>query len=239
MHVDPAKYLLTRLCLRKPGKWHRLSSLRYQHELGENIMAILEMLCVSSKPNTTEHCEIKQEEQEIIDLTLHEMDLQDAMKPPQAPLLEPKVEAGPSSIKIEDIPEQPCEDLSFFAQDHTYAGLPELLNCLSLEELRQLAKDMKIRKPSVNVSSLPHSGADVCHQQNIRTAGSTRGRADETCILAIYFTVLLCAPESKGGKSARSTCTITPPQEVTVGPSASNGDEDPWYISSHFLTYLD
>jgi Fanconi-associated nuclease 1 len=165
VHVDPAKYLLTRLCLRKPGKWHRLSSLRYQHELGDNIMAILEMLCVSSRPNTTEHCEIKQEEQEIIDLTLHEMDLQDAIKPPQAPLLEPKAEAGPSSIKIEDIPEQPCGDLSFLAQDHTYAGLPELLNCLSLEELRQLAKDMKIRKPCVNVSSLPHSGAGICHRK--------------------------------------------------------------------------
>lgn len=156
VHVDPAKYLLTRLCLRKPGKWHRLSSLRYQHELGENIMAILEMLCVSSKPNITEHHAIKQEEQEIIDLTLHEMDLQDAMKPLPAPLLEqPKAEAGPSSIKIEDISEQSCGDLSFFAQDHTYAELPELLNCLSLEELRQLAKDMKIRKPCVNVSSPP------------------------------------------------------------------------------------
>lgn len=65
---------------------------------------------------------------------------------------------------------------------------------------------------------------------SVRTASSTRGRADETRILAIYFTVLLCSSESKGGKSARSTCTITPPQEVTVGPSASNGDEDPWYI---------
>lgn len=156
VHIDPAKYLLTRLCLRKPGKWHRLSSLQYQHELGENITAILEMLCVSSNPNTTEHHAIKQE-QEIIDLTLHEMDLQDSMKSPPASLLEqPKVEAGPSSVKIEDIYDQPCEDLSFFARDHTYAGLPELLNCLSLEELRQLAKDMKIRKPFVNVSSLPH-----------------------------------------------------------------------------------
>jgi len=211
VHVDPAKYLLTRLCLRKPGKWHRLSLLRYQHELGENIMAILEMLCVSSKPNTTEHHAIKQEEQEIIDLTLHEMDLQDAMKPLPAPLLEqPKAEAGPSSIKIEDISEQSCGDLSFFAQDHTYAGLPELLNCLSLEELRQLAKDMKIRKPCANVSSLPILVPMFVINIDICTASSARGRADQMCILAIHFTVLLCSNESKGGKSARSTCTIAP-----------------------------
>jgi len=210
VHVDPAKYLLTRLCLRKPGKWHRLSSLRYQHELGENIMAILEMLCVSSKPNITEHHAIKQEEQEIIDLTLHEMDLQDAMKPLPAPLEQPKAEAGPSSIKIEDISEQSCGDLSFFAQDHTYAELPELLNCLSLEELRQLAKDMKIRKPCVNVSNPPHSSANVCHQQKYFTASSARGCADQMCIIAIYFTVLLCSNQSKGRKSARSTCTNAP-----------------------------
>ena len=74
------------------------------------------------------------------------------MKSP-APLLgQPKAEAGPSSIKVEDISEQPCGDLSFFAQDHTQAELLELLECLSLEELRQLAKDMKIRSTSLNVS---------------------------------------------------------------------------------------
>jgi Fanconi-associated nuclease 1 len=55
---------------------------------------------------------------------------------------------------MEDISEQPCGDLSFFAQDHTHAELPELLECLSLEELRQLAKDMKIRSTSLNVSQL-------------------------------------------------------------------------------------
>jgi hypothetical protein len=210
VHVDPARYLLTRLCLRKPGKWHRLSSLRYQYELGEDITAILEILCVSSKPNTTEHPAIKQE-QDIIDVTLHEMDLQDAMKPPPDSLLEqPKNEAGPSSVKIEDISEQPCGDLSFFAQDHTSAGLPELLNCLSLEELRQLAKDMRIRKPCVNVSCLPILVPIFVMNRDICAASSARGLADQTCILAIYFTILLYSPESKGRKSARGTFTTTP-----------------------------
>ncbi|KAI0295465.1 VRR-NUC domain-containing protein [Russula brevipes] len=150
-----ARYLLIRLCLRKPGKWHRLSSLRYQHELGEKLMTALEVLCVYPKQYPAEEHAIKQEEREIIDLTLDVMDLQDTMSSPPAPLWEqPKAEAGPSSIKIEDIPDQPCGDLSFFAQDHTHAELRELLECLSFEELRHLAKDMKIRKTNLNRAAI-------------------------------------------------------------------------------------
>ena len=54
---------------------------------------------------------------------------------------------------MEDTLQQPCGDLSFFAQDHSHAELPELLDCLSLDELKQLAKDMKI-KTSWNVSKI-------------------------------------------------------------------------------------
>jgi fanconi-associated nuclease 1 len=150
--VDPAKYLLIRLCLRKPGKWHRLSSLNYQHELGKKFTTALEILCASPKHNVNA---IKQEEQEIVDLTLDEMQLGDTTTVPSVSVWQQNyVVEGPSSMKVEDTFEQPCGDLSFFAQDHTYAELPELLECLSLEELRQLEKDLKIKKASRNVSSV-------------------------------------------------------------------------------------
>jgi Fanconi-associated nuclease 1 len=153
VHIDAAKYLLIRLCLRKSGKWHRLNSLKYQHELGEEIVTALETLCVYPRQYLTEEHPIKQEEREIIDLTLDEID---TMKPPFLLSEQSMAEAGPSSIKIEDLSlsEQPCGDLSFFAQDHTHAELSELLECLSLEELRRLGKDMKIRSFSLNVSNL-------------------------------------------------------------------------------------
>jgi hypothetical protein len=154
VHVDAAKYLLIRLCLRKSGKWHRLNSLKYQHELGEEIAPALKTLCVHPRQYSTEERPIKQEEREIIDLTLD--DEIDTIKP-SSPFTEQSIaEAGPSSIKIEDLSlsEKPCGDLSFFAQDHTHAELSELLECLSLEELRLLAKDMKIRSFSLNVSKL-------------------------------------------------------------------------------------
>jgi Fanconi-associated nuclease 1 len=153
VHIDAAKYLLIRLCLRKSGKWHRLNSLKYQHELGVEIESAIETLCVYPRQYLTEERPIKQGEREIIDLTLDEID---TMKP-SFPLPEQSMtKAGPSSIKLEDLSlsEQPCEDLSFFAKDHTHAELSELLACLSLEELRRLGKDMKIRSFGLNVSNL-------------------------------------------------------------------------------------
>ena len=150
------------MCLRKPGKWHRLSSLKYQRELGEDITTGLETLCAPPKQNENA---VKQEEQEVIDLTLDEMQLQDTIKFPSVSLWQKKhFMAGPSSMKIEDTFEQPCGDLSFFAQNHTHAELPELLECLSLEELRQLEKDLKIKKANRNVSrvSTLALSAEVC-----------------------------------------------------------------------------
>jgi fanconi-associated nuclease 1 len=152
VHVDSAKYLLIRLCLRKSGKWHRLSSLKYQRELGEDIITALEILC--TPPKQTESA-IKQEELEVIDLTLDEMQLQDTIKSPSVSTWQQNyVAEGPSSMKMEDTFEQPPGDLSFFAQDHIHAELPELLECLSLEELRQLEKDLKIKKAGRNVSCI-------------------------------------------------------------------------------------
>ena len=159
MHVDSAKYLLIRLCLRKPGKWHRLSSLKYQRDLGEDITTALETLCASPKQN---EIAVKQE---VIDLTLDEMQLQDTIKFPSVSLWQEKhVLAGPSSMKIEDTFEHPCGDLSFFAKNHTHAELPELLECLSLEELKQLEKDLKIKRANRNVScvSTLALSAEVC-----------------------------------------------------------------------------
>ena len=95
---------------------------------------------------------VKREELDIIDLTLDDdTPLQAVVGHPVALLHHHNAEAGPSSIKIEDPLQHPCGDLSFFAQDHSHAELPELLECLTLDELRQLAKDMKIKKTSGNV----------------------------------------------------------------------------------------
>ncbi|KAH9832914.1 VRR-NUC domain-containing protein [Rhodofomes roseus] len=40
-----ARYLLVRLCLRKADKWHRLSALKYEGELGNNVRPAIAELC--------------------------------------------------------------------------------------------------------------------------------------------------------------------------------------------------
>ncbi|KAI9446590.1 VRR-NUC domain-containing protein [Lactarius indigo] len=162
-----ARYLLIRLCLRKPGKWHRLSTLRYQHELGDNIKAALHTLCAAANQRPTEEPVVKQEEREIIDLTFDDNPLQDAVKHFAALPQYHNAEAGPSSIKIEDTLQQPCEELSFFAQDHSHAELPELLECLTLDELKQLAKDMKIKKTSWNRAAIENALIKQASSQSV------------------------------------------------------------------------
>ncbi|KAI9466069.1 VRR-NUC domain-containing protein [Lactarius psammicola] len=168
----PARYLFIRLCLRKPGKWHRLSTLRYQHELGENIKVALDTLCAAANQHPSKEPVIKHEEREIIDLTLDDIQSQDAMGHPAALPPYHNAEAGPSSIKIEDIKiedalQQSCEDLSFFARDHSHAELTELLECLTLDELKQLAKDMKIKKTSWNRAAIESALIKQASSQSI------------------------------------------------------------------------
>lgn len=172
-------------------------------------MTAVEALCACPKQYSIEEHAIKLEEQDIVDLSLDEVKLQDTMQPPLAFLLgQQKAEAGPSSIKIENTSGQPCGDLSFLAWDHTHAELHELLECLSLEELRRLAKDMKIRKTSLNVSS-SESRCQRWPALKILVASGNRGLADQTGVLSINSTISFSSAESKGSKAAcKNTITF-------------------------------
>ena len=122
--------------------------------MGENIKVALDTLCAAANQHPNKEPVVKHEEREIIDLTLDDTELQDAVGQPVTLPHYHNTEAGPSSIKIEDTLQEPCGDLSFFAQDHSHAELPELLECLTLDELKELAKDMKVKKSGCNVSNI-------------------------------------------------------------------------------------
>ncbi|KAI8989721.1 VRR-NUC domain-containing protein [Trametes punicea] len=175
----PAKYLFCRLCLRKTDRWHRLSSLKYESELGDGILTALDTLCgrppapagaqdvkptvdgldrvfpvlepvfqfpdepqVKVEPdpeldNMDNVAEVTaQVEPDIIDLTF------DADEGALA-------EAGPSSSPVYELstpsstPRAP--DFSVFADDEEQASLFELLDCLTTEELGDIAKQLKLR----------------------------------------------------------------------------------------------
>ncbi|OCH92080.1 hypothetical protein OBBRIDRAFT_886490 [Obba rivulosa] len=151
-----ARYLLIRLCLRKSNKWHRLESLKYQRELGDGIAnAIRELSQTFTTPLGTslpgaEPCKdvkvegiktefpVKEEEKEVIDLTLDE---------------DCKPEPGPSCLPLmppwhQRVLDKSSNDWSSsFADDETAASLQELLECLKVDELKKMVKDLKL-KPS-------------------------------------------------------------------------------------------
>lgn len=110
---DDARYLFIRLCLRKSNKWHRLSSLKYQHELGDRMPEAIRELCQLSNVKNGE-CE--------------------------------------SDIAARCDPTKGCK-YSYLAEDDSSATLRELLDCLSVEELKQVMKQMKF-KLAKNVSNL-------------------------------------------------------------------------------------
>lgn len=185
--IDHARYLLVRLCLRKTDKWHRLSALKYEGELGDNIRQAIAELCgkigppASDKPappanvatsgepsgssvkteplhltqDLLPFAEVKVEPQETIisdapgptpkangpeipDLT---MDAEDAEQPRPAPQA-----AAPAAQ----------ENTAVFAEDESGASLRDLLECLTVEELKGVAKQFKV-KGSAKACKIRHS----------------------------------------------------------------------------------
>ncbi|KAG1792211.1 uncharacterized protein HD556DRAFT_1432715 [Suillus plorans] len=187
-----AKFLMTKLLLRKFNAWHRLDSLKYEAEIGSKeglIQAINEICFVPGqvKVDTIDEEAVKMsvEEREIIDLTDAPRSLPSRILQPQeilaphlyqptplTPLIIKTEEvpipldatlsaanalAGPSSIKLEDLPmadtkmnhvETLPEPGVILAEDESQMDLPTLLECLRVDELRCIAKQMRVKASS-------------------------------------------------------------------------------------------
>ena len=146
-----AKYLPVRLCLRKTGKWHRFSSLKYESELGDTILPALRELCGSKKRREKQvevKVEVKVEEVEIIDLTMNDDE-------------KPGPVAGPSKLSLLPptpvVPDPPSYE--FLADDSSEASLRELLECLTLPELKDTANTVKVKSNTTVRSRLCIVGA--------------------------------------------------------------------------------
>ncbi|KAH8099575.1 VRR-NUC domain-containing protein [Cristinia sonorae] len=126
-----AKYLLVRLLLRKAERWHRLSSLKYVMELGDGILPAVEELC-GTKDRHARKAEpaIKVEEPEVIDLTLDEEDI--------LPIAGPSKQAQTSFAHQEPM-------FHIFGDDASEASTRELLECLTLPELKEIAKKVQVK----------------------------------------------------------------------------------------------
>ena len=121
LYIADAQYLLVRLCLRKEDKWHRLSDLKYEKQIGSGdaIRKAIDELCFPQGASSDDPIEDEFEGREIIDLTSDD---------------EPTAE---------------------FAEDDSAMTMKDLLGCLTLDELKDLAKQFKVKtKGAPNVRLL-------------------------------------------------------------------------------------
>lgn len=179
---DESKFLLFRLLFRKPDQWFRLDKLNYVKELGslEAVQSALVGLCEACRSNsdtpaeredrkasTSSEYDWMKEQTEIIDLTLDEDEIEIDVKfskssgPPS--LDAPSEQLHPPSTIKENASSDCCssgsvtgkatDELDLFIQDEQYATLEDLIACLNVEEMKVMAKTLKITKVNLKVRS--------------------------------------------------------------------------------------
>lgn len=148
-----ARFLLIKLCLRKENKWHRLDDLKYQSEIGskDKIIEAIRELCHGSHPATQpEELAPRGEQREVIDLTLDEDD-EDGK-----PAIEPPVpQPTPSETQYSSQDSTADPDPILFAMDESSMTIRQLVECLPLDELKKMAKELKLKATGTVRSLIP------------------------------------------------------------------------------------
>lgn len=141
------QFLISRIALRKRGKWHRFDHLlsRYtqefvkymkvpEHDVSRIMADVLSKLC--PQPHAEERTSVSVDQRVVIDLTLDSDDDEPTGNPEStvAP-----IPAGPSDSTLDDVSE-----LLSLVEDSGSATPTELLECLITDELKAVAKKLKI-----------------------------------------------------------------------------------------------
>ena len=118
-----------------------MSDLKYQRELGDDIGTAIHELCQEKVGlGGTDGVKVKVEERDdIIDLTVDEVHHEE-VKPDVFALVKTE-EIKPILSGTQHEP-----DYSVFADDEGRAAVRDLLECLRVDELREVVKEMKINK---------------------------------------------------------------------------------------------
>ncbi|KZT57584.1 hypothetical protein CALCODRAFT_452810 [Calocera cornea HHB12733] len=155
----PSRYLLVRLMLRKRGKWHRLDHLRarYSHEIGDQLSSAVSELCqgyvrppsalTTSKRRVSSVC-VDDELRKALAASLLSFESEVKARQNDFPSIARDPQSAPPdpqhNLKGKELA-QDEEPIASFALPSESASLEELLETLTLDELRELAKQMKIR----------------------------------------------------------------------------------------------
>ncbi|KAL5489948.1 hypothetical protein ACEPAI_4780 [Sanghuangporus weigelae] len=159
-----ARYLLARLLVRKTGKWYRFDQLKYVAELGmEGIMEAMKELCgilgsgtdsqKSMSPKSSQSSKRSLKTRNVVDLI---SDDEDHIILPEA---EASIDSTFSQAYYSNISGTKSGSfciglLDYCAEDESHASLSELLKCLNVDELKSLAKTLKLSNALVTRAAL-------------------------------------------------------------------------------------
>ena len=148
------------MLVRKTGKWYRLSQLKYVSELGEDgILLAIEELCgklgsgskdnppvpLRASPEIRRPLALNQCKKETIDLLSDDEIASDEVHSQERCLCTQPNEASSSQQTNQNA-------LNYYAEDESGANLQELLKCLTVEELKAVARTLKLPNGLVTVS---------------------------------------------------------------------------------------
>ncbi|KAF7296102.1 Fanconi-associated nuclease [Mycena kentingensis (nom. inval.)] len=167
-----ARYILIRLVLRKKaGGWYRLSDVRkYTMEVGqdglrhafEKLGEDLVAMDVDEPPPPVAPPVKKEDGPEIIDLTVDSDD-------EDAPV------AGPSKISS-DLVEDDEDSMDYFGRSEQHLSLNAGLHILTVDELKDIAKTMKISSNKLNKDLLITALTNAAAGQSVLFASPTKGK---------------------------------------------------------------
>ena len=171
---DNARYCLARMLLLSSNRWYPINNFeKWKREVGENGLGVaFEELCrpvkeIASPQSTPAKREegVLETKLEIIDLTMD-----DDVKPDIRGLNAYPPVAGPSRLPEGIVQDDPFQriiqsdpnalDLEFFGEDDTVMTLEKLLDRMTVDQLKQLAKQNKVvagSKPKVIVLCVYHA----------------------------------------------------------------------------------
>jgi hypothetical protein len=204
--LDPSRFLLARLTLRKRAKWHRADALRvsYCSEIGPHVEKAIEELCRNLKAPSAPVQPII----EVIDVDCDDDYAPQCVETPplltqthtDETLTSPNILSSVSSLVLGDtlVVEQAVDNaegiaalniadieptFDFFAEDDSAASVEEVLGCLQLEELKAIARGLKVFKSGMTVWTSPNF-PDI--KLDIQQYCSERGSNDFSIELGIW-----------------------------------------------------
>ncbi|KAJ6631580.1 VRR-NUC domain-containing protein [Mycena sp. CBHHK59/15] len=201
----PARFVLMRLIMRKPGQWYRISSLqKYVIEVGEE--GLLQALLGLCKPFATlaDPMDVDEEDDGIIDLTLDSDDEEDVRAPTQ-PVAGPSnpCQDGPNLIQ------DPPVRLDYFCQGESDMSLLEGLRSLNVDEIKKICKVMKVKhvklvKDEMVMALVNHAATQSTLPFELSPKSKGKGKAKHQDTLR---QTTLCFPVAKSQRGSQETQT--------------------------------